>query len=122
MAGPGVVIPVPLRRREERRGAERFAAAMPVVVDGQDAITQDLSSSGLAFTAQRHYAVGERVELVIEYILDGHHYPVRCAAEVVRVQQEGSTYTVGARLLPQDKLEDISVGSGAPRASLRSVR
>lgn len=122
MARPGVVIPVPLHRRAERRGAERFVAAMPVAVDGQQAVTQDLSASGLAFTADRPYEVGARVDVVIEYILEGHHYPLRCAAEVVRVQPDGGSYLIGARLLPQDTLQDVSVGGDIPGSRLRTVR
>ena len=122
MARPGVVIPVPLQRRDERRRAERFVAAMPVAVDGHEATTQDLSSTGLAFTADRPYDVGARIEVEIEYILDGHHYPLRCAAEVVRVQADGGSYLIGARLLPQETLQDVSVGADTTRRGLRSVR
>jgi hypothetical protein len=122
MTGPGIVIPVPLQRRDERRRAERFVAEMPVAVDGAEATTQDLSSTGLAFTADRPYEVGAQIDVVIEYILDGAHYPLRCAAEVVRVQADGDRFTIGARLLTQDVLQDISVGSEAQRRGLRAVR
>jgi hypothetical protein len=122
MAASGVVIPVPIQRREERRRSERYVAAMPVAVDGAQAVTQDLSSTGLAFTSDRPYEVGTHVEVVIEYILDGHHYPLRCAAEVVRVQPQAAGFTIGARLLPHETLQDISVGSATQRSSfLRSV-
>jgi hypothetical protein len=42
---------------------------------------------------------GERVAIVIEYLLDGHNYPLRCQAQVVRCQLQGTRYLVGARLL-----------------------
>jgi hypothetical protein len=86
-----VTIQVPLQRRAERRGADRFVAAMPVKVDGQEGTTRDFSSSGLSFVADRSYEVGARIDVVIEYILDGHHYPLRCQAEVIRVEPAGST-------------------------------
>lgn len=112
--GPGYTIPVPLRTREERRVAERFTAAMPVTVDGHAATTQDLSRTGLSFLADRSFDVGTRVSVVIEYLLDGHRYPLRCEAEVVRVTPaaEGN-YSIGARLSPQSALQDVPVG-GAP--------
>lgn len=110
MAGPGVVIPVALHRRD-RRGSERFVAQMPVAVDGVDTTTHDLSSTGLAFAADHPYDIGARIDVVIEYILDGHHYPLRCNAEVVRVQADGAGYTIGARLLPAQGLQQVSVGA-----------
>src|SRR4051812_23806968 len=98
MSGAPLTIPVPLHTRDDRRRAERFVAAMPVSVDGHDGTTQDLSSSGLSFTADRDYAPGTRVEVVIEYLLDGHHYPLRCEVEVVRSTPSKEGYTIGARL------------------------
>jgi hypothetical protein len=122
MQDNGVTIPIPLRRRDERRASERFVAGMPVRVDGEEATTQDLSANGLSFVADRSYEVGAHLDVVIEYILDGHHYPLRCRAEVVRVQATGAAFTIGARLLPQPHLQEVSVG--APERTpppLRSV-
>jgi hypothetical protein len=129
MASTGLTIPVLLQRRDERRRAERFVAAMPVSVDGHEGTTQDLSSTGLSFIADRPYDLGARVEVVIEYLLDGHQYPLRCEAEVVRVHASGEGYTIGARLMPQSKLEEVSVADadavtpapGVARQRLRSV-
>jgi hypothetical protein len=128
MASEGVTIPVALQAGRERRLAERFGAAMPVTVDGHEGTTQDLSTSGLSFVADRPYELGARVEVVIEYLLDGHQYPLRCEAEVVRSDAaEGGRYKVGARLMPQSQLEEVPVGtaepgeSGTPRQHLRPV-
>lgn len=123
MEGEGPIIPVPLRTRDERRLAERFSAAMPVTVDGQAGTTEDLSSSGLSFISDRSYALGARVEVVIEYLLDGHQYPLRCEAEVMRIDPAPGGFRVGARLLPQSQIPDVSLGdeAAAQRQRLRSV-
>jgi hypothetical protein len=129
MPADGVTIAVPLRARSERREAERFGAAMPVTVDGQAGTTQDLSVSGLSFLAQQPHAVGARIEVVIEYLLDGCQYPLRCEAEVVRSQAVEGGYKVGARLLPNSVLETVLVESadavrpaaGVPRPLLRPI-
>jgi hypothetical protein len=128
MAHGGPTVTIPLHTRDERRRAERFAAAMPVSVDGHAGTTEDLSSSGLSFVADRPYELGARIEVVIEYLLDGHQYPLRCEAEVVRIEPSGEGFRVGARLAPQSKLQDVSVtgaeavdpAAGA-RQHLRSV-
>ena len=124
MTSDDPTIPVPLRTGAERRQAERFAAAMPVSIDGRRGTTQDLSTTGLSFRADRPYAPGARIEVVIEYLLDGHRYPLRCEAEVVRSVADDAGYTIGARLTPQSQLEEVAVGggeAGAARPHLRSV-
>jgi hypothetical protein len=124
----GVTIPVQLQGRE-RRQAERFDAAMPLTVDGRQGTTQDLSATGLSFLAERPYEIGSRVDVVIEYLLDGHHYPLRCEAEVVRSDAAEGGFRVGARLMPQSQADPVSVAdadsvepaAGVPRQHLRRV-
>lgn len=113
MPGDGINIQVPLQGRE-RRQAERFGAAMPVTVDGRESTTQDLSTSGLSFVADRPYGIGTRVAVVIQYLLDGHQYPLRCEAEVVRSDAIEGGYRVGVRLAPQSRLMEVPDGMQAP--------
>lgn len=97
MVEPRVV--VPLRRREEKRGAERFEMELPVQLgDGQGGVTRDLSMSGLSFTSRRAYAVGEHIDVTVDYLLDGQNYPLRCQAEVVRCEPCQGGFTIGAKL------------------------
>jgi len=111
MPDDGVTISIPLHARSERRAAERFGAAMPVRVDGAAATTRDLSASGLSFVSDRTYEAGARVQVVIEYLLDGHQYPLRCEAEVVRSDPAEGGFRVGARLLPRPELVPVPVES-----------
>lgn len=123
MPGPGPTIPVVIGDRAERRGAERFAAAMPLRVDGEPGTTEDLSTTGLSFLAQQEYAPGAHIEVVVEYLLDGHNYPLRCEAEVVRAERAGDAWRIGARLLPHFRIQEVAAGedgqAGGP--PLRSV-
>lgn len=125
MASDGPRIAIPLHTRDERRRADRFAAAMPVTVDGHQGTTQDLSATGLSFHADRPYEPGTVVDVVIEYLLDGHQYPLRCQAQVMRSEAGPQGYTIGARLSPQAQLQEVPVGGedaparGGPR--LRSI-
>ncbi|HYF17801.1 MAG TPA: PilZ domain-containing protein [Ramlibacter sp.] len=90
---------VPLRRREEKRGAERFDMELPLsVANGQAAVTRDLSVSGISFTSRQPYVVGERLELTVDYLLDGHNFPLRCEATVVRCDACPGGFTIGAKL------------------------
>jgi hypothetical protein len=114
MADDALRIPVPLNARD-RRGAERFVAAMPVSVDGLEGTTNDLSATGLSFIADRAYEPGAQISVVIEYLLDGHKYPLECQAEVVRVDRVDEGYRIGARLAPQSQMQDIAVPAEQPR-------
>jgi hypothetical protein len=120
---PPLSIPVPLHTRSERREAERFVASMPVSVDGHQGTTSDLSASGLSFVADRAYQPGAQIDVVIEYLLDGHQYPLRCQAEVMRVEPVAEGWRIGARLLPQSRLAEVAVPAPAdgPRMSLRAI-
>lgn len=122
MPPSGLTIAVPLRSPQERRQAERFTASMPVSVDGEEGTTQDLSSTGLSFHSEHEYQPGAQVEVVIEYLLDGHQYPLRCEAEVVRCMPEGDGYTVGARLMPQSQIDPVSLGEELPEPVRRHLR
>ncbi|HEY0824106.1 MAG TPA: PilZ domain-containing protein [Ramlibacter sp.] len=117
MASDGPRIPIPLRTSADRRRADRFVAAMPVTVDGQQGTTRDLSASGLSFHADRPYPPGTVVEVVIEYLLDGHQYPLRCQVEVVRSEANDQGYTIGARLLPQSRGQEVAVGGESATAA-----
>ena len=97
MVDPRVV--VPLRRRQEKRGAERFEMEMPLSVgNGEGGVTRDLSVSGLSFTSRQPYVVGEAIDVTVEYLLDGHNFPLRCRATVVRCDPCAGGFTIGARL------------------------
>jgi len=97
MVEPRVV--VPLRRRQEKRGAERFEMELPLTVGtGQGGVTRDLSVSGLSFTSRQPYVVGEEIDLTVEYLLDGSNFPLRCRATVVRCDPCAGGFTIGARL------------------------
>jgi hypothetical protein len=123
MPDDGVTIPVPLQSRRDRREAERFGATMPVNVDGAPATTRDISASGLSFVSDRSYDKGARVQVVIEYLLDGTQYPLRCEAEVVRSDPAEGGFRVGARLLPRPQLapepvanaDTVRPADGVPR-------
>lgn len=90
---------VPLRRLQEKRGAERFEMELPLSIEGgKCGATRDMSVSGMSFTSRESYAVGESLELTVEYLLDGHNFPLRCEAVVVRCDTCPGGFTVGVRL------------------------
>lgn len=93
-------VTVSLGRRPEQREAERFDVALPLKLhDGERATTRDISANGLAFAAQRAYPVGSRIDVTIDYLMDGHNFPLTCEAVVVRCVPAPAGFTIGARLV-----------------------
>ena len=93
-------IAIPLRSRAaNQRIAERFGAELPITVGGEESVTHDLSTHGLSFEAERPYAPGDRITVTIDYLLDGHHYPMRCEAIVARCERQGARFVIGASLV-----------------------
>lgn len=121
-ASPALRIAVPLQSPGDRRGNDRYAAEMPLTVDGRETTTQDLSPTGLSFVSQQPYAVGARVRVVIDYLLDGANYPLECEVEVVRVQAAPDGYRIGTRLLAPLDRPDIAVPDTEQAAGLPSGR
>lgn len=123
MASEGTTIPVPLGAPDDRRRAERFDATMPVRIDGREGTTKDLSTTGLSFQADHAYEPGTRVQVIIEYLLDGHQYPLRCEAEVVRSVPGAGGFTIGARLMPQSQIVEVpAADDAAADAGVRHLR
>ena len=91
--------PIPIWLPINRRESDRLIAEMPLRVDGHPMTTLDISATGVAFESEKPYELGERVSVVVEYMLDGANFPLRCEAEVVRVEPNGTGYSVGARLI-----------------------
>ncbi len=91
---------VPLGRVPEQRSAERFDVSLPLKLqDGEPATTRDISAGGLSFAARRAYPVGSRIDVTIDYLLDGHNFPLQCEAVVVRCVPAPEGFTIGARLV-----------------------
>ena len=110
------VVPIPLQVREKRDGS-RVEAAMPLVVDGRHTTTQNVSPEGIAFECELPRSVGERVHVVVEYLLDGAHFPLECEAEIVRVEPQGDRWLVGARLLLAPSVAHADVGQPSTEAA-----
>ena len=80
------------------RVAERFAVAMPVVLEHGEGATHDLSSTGVLFESAIAPKVGAWVDLTLKYLNEGEPFDLRCRGKVVRVETVGDGYNVAVRL------------------------
>ena len=83
------------------RTGDRFGIALPITMEGVEGETHDISETGILFetSADAEPQVGRRIDMTLQYSMDGRHYHTRCAAEVVRVERVGDKVNIAARLL-----------------------
>ena len=93
------VTPLAAVAAAEQRGAPRFGVGLPYTLGGRQGQTRDLSATGLSFDSDTAFPVGSVVDLTLRYGLDGHNFPLDCQVEVVRVEPQGTQFTIAARLL-----------------------
>jgi len=71
----------------DRRRAARFRIAIPVELEEGEAITRDVSLSGVFFETDQSFAPGEQINLVmvLERASPGNPVRLQCEGRVVRV-------------------------------------
>ena len=97
-----MTIPVTTEKKAmlvDQRMAQRFGVALRLTVAGGEGATHDLSATGLYFESDRSYALGERLDLVLEFPGAKRVYPLTCEAQVVRVASAGESFNIAVRLL-----------------------
>ena len=83
---------------DQLRVAERFDAAVPLVVDGKAISTRNISDSGVYFETDLEQKIGSVVNLTLEFQLGGTRQRLECRAEVVRIDRINNRVGVAARL------------------------
>ncbi|CAN5625876.1 hypothetical protein BH11PSE7_BH11PSE7_31430 [soil metagenome] len=89
---------------EQIRIAERFEAAVPLVLGdqalgGQMALTRNISDSGVYFETDVEQKVGSLINLTLEFQLGGQRQRLECQAQVVRIDRGEHRVGVAARLM-----------------------
>lgn len=83
----------------DQRSSDRFGIALPITMEGGEGQTHDISESGILFETQCAPEVGARINMTLQYSIDGHDYQLGCEVEVVRVERIGDKVNVAGRLL-----------------------
>lgn len=83
----------------DQRSAERYGIALPITMEDAEGETLDISETGILFETGAEPQLGARIDMTLQYMLDGKLYHVGCEAEVVRVERVGDKVNVAAKLL-----------------------
>jgi hypothetical protein len=105
---------------ELRRGTDRFATELPVMIDGVQGLTRNISATGIYFEAEVAPARGSRVSFTVEVMVRGERLKLVCEGEVVRVEQNDGVLGIAAKLensFFSDAAEVINVKPG-PRTRI----
>ena len=84
----------------EKRASERIEVEVPVVLEGSEAKTRDISWAGIYFMTDQYYATGRNLNFTLDlsHALPGKALQLKCEAEVVRTEKINGKLGVGARI------------------------
>ena len=91
-----IIAAVSTRKAADRRCASRYEIAVPVVWDGGEGLTENLSTAGVYFVTGKHLDPGQSMRLTI--MLPRQQSRVVGDGVVVRVELIQSGYGVAVRL------------------------
>jgi hypothetical protein len=83
----------------DQRSSERYGIALPITMEDAEGESLDISETGILFETESEPRVGARIDMTLQYTMDGHDYHMGCEAEVVRVERVGRKVNVAARLV-----------------------
>lgn len=87
------------QRGSEQRRAVRFDTHLPVRLDGERTMAQNISTNGIYFETDVPHELGALVHFTVEFQLYGQRHSLSCEGKVVRVEAQGTRIGVAARLL-----------------------
>jgi hypothetical protein len=83
----------------DQRSSERYGIALPITMEDGEGESLDISETGILFETDAEPRIGARIDMTLQYSMDGHDYHMGCEAEVVRVERVGRKVNVAARLV-----------------------
>ena len=78
----------------EGRRAKRYKVALPLQLKNGTGITRDMSTAGVFFETEKAQAVGDMVELSVEF----PEVAIECTGRVVRVESVNNKFGVAVEL------------------------
>lgn len=85
---------------EEKRASQRIQVEIPVDIDQTNAVTRDVSWSGIFFLADQPFVEGGPLHFSLDlaYALPGKPVKLDCLGEVLRVERYGRRFGIAARI------------------------
>jgi hypothetical protein len=84
----------------DQRREDRFAAVLPLEMEGVSGFTRDVSETGVYFeTDALSEEIGPLVNFSLEYRQGGQVQKLQCEAKVVRVEARGDHVGIAAKLM-----------------------
>jgi hypothetical protein len=85
------------RKASDQRTEERVRTLLPVKMQGETAIARDVSASAIFFETDAKYDVGSPVNLALDLDTPWGKVMLRCAGQIVRVEQRDDTVGVAVK-------------------------
>ena len=87
------------QRESEQRAAVRFDTHLPIRIDGARGVAHNISNTGICFETEALQALGQLVNVLVEYQAQGSRRELQCEGQVLRVHRQEGRNTVAVRLL-----------------------
>jgi len=106
----------------QKRQHQRVPSAIPFILDdGSEAITRDLSPSGVYFETEGQLAVGSVVRFSLQFDNPSGDLLFLCTARVVRIREENGKLGFGAEIV-DSRLERKDSASRRPSRIIDRAR
>jgi hypothetical protein len=82
------------------REAPRFKGDVPVLTEGGEGVTRDLSGSGIFFETDGSFSTGQPIEfsIILEHLYPDRPVRLQCKGSVVRVEKKGQKVGVATTI------------------------
>jgi hypothetical protein len=90
------------RKEKEKRRGRRVAAALPVALEGQPALSRDVSASGIFLETEAGYALGSPVSMALDLDTPWGKVMFRCEGRIVRVEHREDKVGVAVKFTDDD--------------------
>jgi hypothetical protein len=86
---------------DEKRTSQRIQLEVPVYIEGEKAVTRNISWAGIYFLTDQSFAEGGDLNFSLDlgYALPGKPIKLDCLGEVIRVEQHDRKFGIAAKII-----------------------
>jgi hypothetical protein len=89
-----------MKHADEKRDSQRIQIEVPVYIGNEEAVTRDISRSGVYFLTVQSFASGVALNFSLDLTnaLPGKPIKLDCQGEVIRIEQHGEMFGIAAKI------------------------
>lgn len=100
----GEIAPIMQTAHHDKRTEERVSTELPVDLGTATGVTRDVSASGIFFETDASYAVGNEIDLTVEFDTPGGKMMLKAHGNIVRIERRDAKVGVAVKIT-ESKME-----------------